>query len=278
MIEVRHLYKSFDDKEVLKDICTIFEDGKTNLIIGRSGSGKTVLMKNLVGLLEPTSGEVLYDGRDFVQMSKKEKVMMRREMGMIFQSAALFDSLSVLENVMFPLDMFSPMTLRERERRAMECLERVNLHGAEKKFPAEISGGMQKRVAIARAIVLNPKYLFCDEPNSGLDPKTSLVIDELLSAITHDLGITTIINTHDMNSVMGIGENIVFIYKGEKEWQGVSSQVMRSSNKRLTDFIFASDLLKNMREVVIENGIEFEHKKHMEQEELGERETDVVLK
>ena len=199
MIEVRHLYKSFDDKEVLKDICTVFEDGKTNLIIGRSGSGKTVLMKNLVGLLEPTSGEVLYDGRDFVRMSKNEKVMMRREMGMIFQSAALFDSLSVLENVMFPLDMFSPMTLRERERRAMECLERVNLHGAENKYPAEISGGMQKRVAIARAIVLNPKYLFCDEPNSGLDPKTSLVIDDLLSAITHDLGITTIINTHDMN-------------------------------------------------------------------------------
>ena len=259
MIEVRHLYKSFDDKEVLKDICTVFEDGKTNLIIGRSGSGKTVLMKNLVGLLEPTSGEVLYDGRDFVRMSKNEKVMMRREMGMIFQSAALFDSLSVLENVMFPLDMFSPMTLRERE------------HGAENKYPAEISGGMQKRVAIARAIVLNPKYLFCDEPNSGLDPKTSLVIDDLLSAITHDLGITTIINTHDMNSVMGIGENIVFIYKGEKEWQGVSSQVMRSSNKRLTDFIFASDLLKNMREVVIENGIEFEHKKHLEKEEPSEQ-------
>ena len=271
MIEVRHLYKSFDDKEVLKDICTVFEDGKTNLIIGRSGSGKTVLMKNLVGLLEPTSGEVLYDGRDFVRMSKNEKVMMRREMGMIFQSAALFDSLSVLENVMFPLDMFSPMTLRERERRAMECLERVNLHEAENKYPAEISGGMQKRVAIARAIVLNPKYLFCDEPNSGLDPKTSLVIDDLLSAITHDLGITTIINTHDMNSVMGIGENIVFIYKGEKEWQGVSSQVMRSSNKRLTDFIFASDLLKNMREVVIENGIEFEHKKHLEKEEPSEQ-------
>ena len=276
MIEVRHLYKSFDDKEVLKDICTVFEDGKTNLIIGRSGSGKTVLMKNLVGLLEPTSGEVLYDGRDFVRMSKNEKVMMRREMGMIFQSAALFDSLSVLENVMFPLDMFSPMTLRERERRAMECLERVNLHGAEKKYPAEISGGMQKRVAIARAIVLNPKYLFCDEPNSGLDPKTSLVIDDLLSAITHDLGITTIINTHDMNSVMGIGENIVFIYKGEKEWQGVSSQVMRSSNKRLTDFIFASDLLKNMREVVIENGIEFEHKKHMEKEEASEQDVQLT--
>ncbi|MBR5655254.1 MAG: ATP-binding cassette domain-containing protein [Prevotella sp.] len=267
MIEVCHLYKSFEDKEVLKDISTVFEDGKTNLIIGQSGSGKTVLMKNLVGLLEPTSGQVLYDGRDFVQMSKKEKVMMRREMGMIFQSAALFDSLSVLENVMFPLDMFSPMTFRERQQRAMECLERVNLRGAENKYPAEISGGMQKRVAIARAIVLNPKYLFCDEPNSGLDPKTSLVIDDLLSGITHDLGITTIINTHDMNSVMGIGENIIFIYKGEKEWQGVSSQVMHSSNRRLTDFIFASDLLKNMREVVIENDIEFEHKKHLEEGE-----------
>ncbi len=262
MIEVKHLYKSFEDKEVLKDINTVFEDGKTNLIIGQSGSGKTVLMKNLVGLLEPTSGEVLYDGRDFVNMSKNEKVMMRREMGMIFQSAALFDSLSVLENVMFPLDMFSPMNFNERKKRAMECLDRVNLVGAENKFPAEISGGMQKRVAIARAIVLNPKYLFCDEPNSGLDPKTSLVIDELLSNITHDLNITTIINTHDMNSVMGIGENILFIYKGEKEWQGVSSQVMHSDNRRLTDFIFASDLLKNMRNLVIENDIKFEHKRN----------------
>ena len=261
MIEVKNLYKSLDDKEVLHDISTVFENGKTNLIIGQSGSGKTVLMKNLVGLLEPTSGQVLYDGRDFVQMSKQEKVQMRREMGMIFQSAALFDSLSVLENVMFPLDMFSPMTLREREKQAMKCLERVNLVGAERKYPAELSGGMQKRVAIARAIVLNPKYLFCDEPNSGLDPKTSLVIDELLSSITHDLQITTIINTHDMNSVMGIGENIVFIRQGHKEWQGVSSQVMRSDNTNLTDFIFASDLLKNMRNVVIENDIEFEHKK-----------------
>ncbi len=261
MIELKHLHKSFGDREVLKDISTIFEDGKTNLIIGRSGSGKTVLMKNLVGLLEPTSGEVLYDGRDFVKMTKNEKVMMRREMGMIFQSAALFDSLSVLENVMFPLDMFSSMNYNERKKRAMECLDRVKLKDAENKYPAEISGGMQKRVAIARAIVLNPKYLFCDEPNSGLDPKTSLVIDHLLSSITHDLGITTIINTHDMNSVMGIGENILFIHKGEKEWQGESSQVMRSTNKRLTDFIFASDLLKNMRNLVIENDIEFEHKK-----------------
>ncbi|MBQ2522873.1 MAG: ATP-binding cassette domain-containing protein [Prevotella sp.] len=261
MIEVKHLHKSFGDREVLKDINTVFEDGKTNLIIGRSGSGKTVLMKNLVGLLEPTSGEVLYDGRDFVKMTKDEKVAMRREMGMIFQSAALFDSLTVLENVMFPLDMFSQMNYGERKKRAMECLDRVRLKDAGNKYPAELSGGMQKRVAIARAIVLNPKYLFCDEPNSGLDPKTSLVIDHLLSSITHELGITTIINTHDMNSVMGIGENILFIHKGEKEWQGESSQVMQSTNKRLTDFIFASDLLKNMRNLVIENDIEFKHKK-----------------
>ena len=252
MIEVKNLYKSFDDKEVLKDISTVFEDGKTNLIIGQSGSGKTVLMKNLVGLLDPTSGEVLYDGRDFVGMSKHEKVMMRREMGMIFQSAALFDSLTVLENVMFPLDMFSAMTLRERTKRAMDCLDRVNLVGAEEKFPGEISGGMQKRVAIARAIALNPKYLFCDEPNSGLDPKTSLVIDDLLQGITREFNITTIINTHDMNSVMGIGENIIFIYEGHKEWQGVSSQIMHSENTRLTDFIFASDLLKNMRQLVLD--------------------------
>ena len=255
MIEVKNLYKSFDGREVLKDISTVFEDGKTNLIIGQSGSGKTVLMKNLVGLLEPTSGEVLYDGRNFVAMSKKEKIMMRREMGMIFQSAALFDSLTVLENVMFPLDMFSYMTLREREQRAMECLERVNLIGAEKKYPGEISGGMQKRVAIARAIVLNPKYLFCDEPNSGLDPKTSLIIDDLLHGITQEFGMTTIINTHDMHSVMGIGENIIFICEGSKEWQGVSHDIMESKNTRLTDFIFASNLQKKMREAVLAIGI-----------------------
>ncbi|MBR6276454.1 MAG: ATP-binding cassette domain-containing protein [Prevotella sp.] len=253
MIEVKNLYKSFDGREVLKDISTIFEDGKTNLIIGQSGSGKTVLMKNLVGLFEPTSGQILYDGRDFVRMSKQEKIHMRREMGMIFQSAALFDSLTVLENVMFPLDMFSSMTLRDRQKRAMECLDRVNLVGAEDKFPGEISGGMQKRVAIARAIVMNPKYLFCDEPNSGLDPKTSLVIDDLLHGITQEYDITTIINTHDMNSVMGIGENIIFIYEGHKEWQGVSEDIMGSTNKRLTDFIFASDLLKEMRQAVVTN-------------------------
>ena len=247
MIEVKKLYKSFDGKEVLHDINAIFEDGKTNLIIGQSGSGKTVLMKNLVGLLSPDSGQVLYDGRDLVQMSKREQTMLRREIGMTFQGAALFDSLSVLENVMFPLDMFSSMNYRERRKRAMECLERVNLHGAEDKFPAEISGGMQKRVAIARAIVLSPKYLFCDEPNSGLDPKTSLVIDDLLTDITHDLGITTIINTHDMNSVMGIGETIIFIYKGHIEWRGTSHEVVSANNQRLNDLVFASDLFKKVK-------------------------------
>ncbi len=250
MIEVKNLYKSFGEKEVLKGIDFTFEDGKTNLIIGQSGSGKTVLMKNLVGLFAPTRGQVLYDGRNFVEMSKKEKALMRREMGMVFQGAALFDSLTVLENVMFPLDMFSKMNYNERIKRAQDCLDRVNLLEAQNKYPSEISGGMQKRAAIARAIVMNPKYLFCDEPNSGLDPKTSLVIDELLHSITQEYNMTTIINTHDMNSVMGIGENILFIYKGEKEWQGKSSQVMNSSNKRLTDFIFASDLLKEMRQTV----------------------------
>ncbi len=248
MIEIKHLYKSFEDKEVLHDINAMFENGKTNLIIGQSGSGKTVLMKNIVGLLDPTSGEVLYDGRDFVAMSKHEKVLLRREMGMIFQSAALFDSISVLENVMFPLDMFSSMNLRERTKRAMDCLDRVNLMGAEKKFPGELSGGMQKRVAIARAIALNPKYLFCDEPNSGLDPKTSLVIDELLHGITQEFQTTTIINTHDMNSVMGIGENIIFIHQGEAAWTGNKDQIMTSTNQKLNDFIFASDLFKKVKE------------------------------
>lgn len=252
MIEVRNLTKSFGDKVVLDNINVTFETGKTNLIIGQSGSGKTVLMKNLVGLLQPTSGEVLYDDRDFIRMSKNEKVQMRREMGMIFQSAALFDSLNVLENVMFPLDMFSTLNYRERVKRAQECLDRVNLIEAQQKYPGEISGGMQKRVAIARAIVMNPKYLFCDEPNSGLDPKTSLVIDELLSGITKDYNMTTIINTHDMNSVMGIGENICFIYQGHKEWQGNKDEVMTSTNEKLNDLVFASDLFRKVKEVELE--------------------------
>ncbi|BCS85634.1 MULTISPECIES: ABC transporter ATP-binding protein [Prevotella] len=254
MIEVQHLYKSFEDKSVLNDINAVFDNGKTNLIIGQSGSGKTVLMKNLVGLLNPTSGKVLYDNRDFITMSKNEKVMMRREMGMIFQSAALFDSLTVLENVMFPLDMFSSMNYKERVKRAQECLDRVNLIDAQQKFPGELSGGMQKRVAIARAIVLNPKYLFCDEPNSGLDPKTSLVIDELLSGITKEYSMTTIINTHDMNSVMAIGENILFIYKGNKEWQGTKDDIMSNTNEKLNDLVFASDLFRKVKKAEMAEG------------------------
>lgn len=248
MIEVRNLCKSFEDKQVLKGISTTFEAGKCNLIIGQSGSGKTVLMKNLVGLFEPTSGEVLYDGRNFVTMTKREKAMLRREMGMIFQNAALFDSQTVLENVMFPLDMFSNDSYKERRRRALYCLERVKLQDAGDKFPGEISGGMQKRAAIARAIALNPTYLFCDEPNSGLDPKTSLVIDELIHSITQEFGTTTVMNTHDMNSVMGIGEHIVYIHKGEAAWEGTKDEVMHSDNERLNSFIFASDLFKKIKD------------------------------
>lgn len=248
MIEVKNLNKSFGEKQVLHDINVRFEDGKTNLIIGQSGSGKTVLVKSIVGLLSPDSGQVLYDGRDFVAMKKREQVMMRREMGMVFQNSALFDSLSVLENVMFPLDMFSTKNYRERVKRAQECLERVNLLDAQDKAPGELSGGMQKRVAIARAIVLNPKYLFCDEPNSGLDPKTSLVIDGLLSGITKEFGMTTIINTHDMNSVMEIGEHITFIYHGRVEWEGNKDNVVNSDNKKLNGLVFASDLFKKVKQ------------------------------
>ena len=247
MIELKSIYKSFEDKDVLMDINARFDNGKTNLIIGQSGSGKTVLMKCIVGLLTPERGQILYDGRDFVSMNKNEKIALRREMGMIFQSAALFDSLSVLENVMFPLDMFSNDTLRDRIRRARFCLDRVNLIDAQKKYPGEISGGMQKRVAIARAIALNPQYLFCDEPNSGLDPKTSLVIDELIHDITTEYNMTTIINTHDMNSVMGIGDSIIYIYQGHKEWEGTKDEVFNATNERLNDFIFASDLLKKVK-------------------------------
>ena len=236
---------------MIKGITTSFPAGQTNLIIGQSGSGKTVLMKCIVGLLEPTKGQILYDGRDFVTMNKRERALLRREMGMIFQSAALFDSMSVLENVMFPLDMFSSMTLRERTKRAQQCLDRVNLIDAQSKFPDELSGGMQKRVAIARAIALNPKYLFCDEPNSGLDPKTSLVIDALIHDITVEYKMTTIMNTHDMNSVMGIGDSIIFIKEGRQEWTGDKTQVATSNNQALTDFIFASDLLKKARQAFV---------------------------
>ena len=256
MVEVKKLIKSFDDNVVLKDISTVFEAGITNLIIGRSGSGKTVLMKNLIGLMQPDSGEILYSGRNIIAMGKKELKLLRQEMGMLFQGSALFDSMTVLENVIFPLTMFTKNTYKERYKRAMFCLERVNLKEAEHLYPAEISGGMMKRAGIARAIALNPKYLFCDEPNSGLDPKTSLLIDDLISDITKEYKITTVINTHDMNSVMNIGEKIIFINKGRKAWEGNKDQIMHAENKALNDFVFASDLFKKVREV--ENSIESE--------------------
>ena len=255
MIEIKALSKEFPDKKVLYGIDCIFYDGKTNLIIGQSGSGKTVLMNCLVGLIPPTSGQILYDGRDLVQMNKNERTLLRREMGMLFQGSALFDSLTVLENVMFPLDMFSPLSYKDRKKRAQECLDRVNLIDAQQKFPAELSGGMQKRAAIARAISMQPKYLFCDEPNSGLDPKTSLVIDKLIHEITIENDMTTIINTHDMNSVMGIGENILYIYQGHKEWQGNCNDILTSDNERLNDFIFASDFSKQLRKSMEEHEV-----------------------
>lgn len=249
MIEVKNIIKSFEGRTVLKNISAVFEDGKTNLIIGRSGSGKTVMIKNIIGLMMPDSGEILYDGRNLTGMGKKELKVLRREMGMLFQGSALFDSMTVLENVMFPLDMFSKDTSAERLKRAEFCLDRVNLSEAGHLYPSEISGGMMKRAAIARAIALNPKYLFCDEPNSGLDPKTSLVIDDLIHDITVEYNMTTIINTHDMNSVMNIGDNIVFIKEGVKEWQGTKEEVITSNNQALNDFIFASDLFRKVKEV-----------------------------
>lgn len=260
MIEVKHLTKSFDGKEVLHDISARFDSGKTNLIIGQSGSGKTVLMKCIVGLVRPEEGEILYDGRDFLKMSGKQVKKLRQEIGMLFQGSALFDSETVLGNVMFPLTMFSDMSREEMLDRAHFCLERVNLKGAEDKFPSEISGGMQKRVAIARAIALNPKYLFCDEPNSGLDPKTSILIDELLHDITHEYNITTIINTHDMNSVLGIGENIVFINKGYREWVGDKKRIFTTTSEALNDFVFATRLFQEVKDYIISNGTREEPK------------------
>ncbi|MBQ2878921.1 MAG: ATP-binding cassette domain-containing protein [Bacteroidaceae bacterium] len=248
MIEVKNIQKRFGEQVVLEDISTIFENGKTNLIIGQSGAGKTVLLKCIVGLLVPDKGSVLYDGRNVTTFEKKERLMLRREMGMLFQNAALFDSMSVLENVMFPLEMFSNKTYKEKLKRARFCLERVNMLQAEDKSPEELSGGMQKRAAIARAIALEPRYLFCDEPNSGLDPKTSLIIDELIHDITTEYNITTIVNTHDMNSVMGIGDHITFLANGKLEWQGNKDNILDSSNKQLNDFLFSSDLLRKVKE------------------------------
>ena len=251
MIEVKNVVKSFDDKTILHGVSATFHTGKTNLIIGQSGSGKTVLMKSIVGLVTPEQGEILYDGRDLLQMNGDQIKELRKEIGMLFQGSALFDSETVLGNVMFPLIMFTKMSQAEMRDRALFCLERVNLKGADKKYSSELSGGMQKRVAIARAIALNPKYLFCDEPNSGLDPKTSILIDELLHDITHEYNITTIINTHDMNSVLGIGENIVFINKGHRDWVGDMSQIYTTDNQALNDFVFATDLFQKVKQYVI---------------------------
>ncbi len=252
MIEIQEIRKSFGQEEVLKGISSTFEDGKTNLIIGRSGSGKTVLIKCMVGLFEPTSGSVLYDGRDFSSMSFKERKAIRREIGMLFQGNALFDSQTVEENVLFPLDMFTTMTKKEKMDRVNFCLDRVQLEGANKKYPSEVSGGMQKRVGIARAIVLNPKYLFCDEPNSGLDPKTAIVIDDLIREITQDLNITTIMNTHDMNSVMGVGDKVLFLFQGEKEWEGSNREILQTDNEELNNFIFASKFLQELKNTSFE--------------------------
>lgn len=249
MIEVKNLVKSFDGREVLKGISMTFEEGKNNLIIGRSGSGKTVLLKNLIGLMRPTKGEILYDKRDLTKLSSEQIKALRQEMGMIFQGSALFDAMTVFENVYFPLDMFSKMSKSEKTKRAQSCLDRVNLEDAGHLYPSEISGGMMKRAAIARAISLNPKYLFCDEPNSGLDPQTSLVIDELISDITKEYKITTIINTHDMNSVMNIGDKIFFIQEGNLEWEGTNEQILTTKNKALNDFVFASDLFKKVKAI-----------------------------
>jgi len=249
MIEIKNIIKSFDGRVVLNNISSVFEDGKANLIIGRSGSGKTVLIKNIIGLMTPDSGEILYDGRNFMNMNKTELKVLRKEMGMLFQGSALFDSMTVLENVMFPLDVFSKDSARERKKQAEFCLERVSLSDAGHLYPSEISGGMMKRAAIARAIALKPKYLFCDEPNSGLDPKTSLIIDDLIYSITKEYNMTTVINTHDMNSVMNIGDNIIFIKEGVLEWQGDKHQAISSNNQALNDFIFASDLFRKVKDI-----------------------------
>ncbi len=258
MIEVKGVEKSFDDvggrRQVLYDINATFYDGKTNLIIGQSGSGKTVLVKNIVGLFKPDTGQILYDGRDITQMDRKQLKELRKEIGMLFQGSALFDSETVMGNVMFPLMMFSSMSAEEQRERAQFCIDRVNLTGSENKYPSELSGGMQKRAAIARAIALNPKYLFCDEPNSGLDPKTSIVIDDLLSDITHEFGITTIINTHDMNSVMGIGENIVFVNKGHVGWIGNKEEIYSQDNDDLNNFVYATDLFRDVRRYRLKHG------------------------
>ncbi|MVT07562.1 ABC transporter ATP-binding protein [Chitinophaga tropicalis] len=249
MIELVNIKKGFGEKIILPDVSAVMETGKVNLIIGSSGSGKTVMMKCMVGLMPVDQGKVLYDGQDFTNMSDHEKKEIRQQIGMLFQGSALFDSMTVEENVMFPLHMFGKGTLRDKKKRVMECLERVQLKDAAKKFPAEISGGMKKRVGIARAIVLNPKYLFCDEPNSGLDPQTSLLIDKLIKELTLEYNITTVINTHDMNTVMESGDHIVYMYQGRKQWEGSNKDIIFSKDEKLNDFIFASDFLRDAKEM-----------------------------
>lgn len=249
MIEVKNVSKYFGEKQVLKNITTQFEEGKVNLIIGRSGSGKTVMMKCLVGLHTPDEGEIVYNDRVFRKLSEKEKRELRADMGMVFQGSALFDSMTIEENVRFPLDMLKDMEYGEKMERVNFCLKRVDLENTNKLFPDELSGGMKKRAAIARAIACNPKYLFCDEPNSGLDPKTSLIIDDLIFDITHEFGITTVVNTHDLNSVITIGETISYIYEGNLAWVGNMNNVLTSDNKLLNEFIYAQPLTQRIRQV-----------------------------
>ncbi|MBS1920459.1 MAG: ATP-binding cassette domain-containing protein [Bacteroidetes bacterium] len=249
MIEVKNIKKSFGDRVVLEEISAVMKSGQCNLIIGASGSGKTVLMKCMVGLFEPDAGEVLFNGKSFTSMKHLERTEIRKEIGMLFQGSALFDSLTVEENVMFPLNMFTKWALKQKLDRVNEVLARVNLVDTNKKFPAELSGGMKKRVGIARAIVLNPKYLFCDEPNSGLDPQTSLVIDKLIREITTEYNITTVVNTHDMNSVMEIGNYILYMYKGKKEWEGTNKEIIFTKNRLLNEFIFASEFLQDAKQM-----------------------------
>lgn len=244
MIEIKDIYKSFGDNEVLKGISGKFEAGVTNLIIGGSGSGKTTLLKCMIGLHQPEKGSVLYDGREFTNLNFQERIEIRKEIGMLFQGSALFDSMTVEENIMFPLNMFTDQPLKEKLDRVNFCLNRVNLEGKNNLFPAELSGGMKKRVGIARAIAMNPRYLFCDEPNSGLDPKTSIVIDELIKELTEEYNTTTIVVTHDMNSVMGIGDYIIFLHEGKKFWEGSNKEISKTDIKELNDFVFASRFMK----------------------------------
>jgi phospholipid/cholesterol/gamma-HCH transport system ATP-binding protein len=247
MIEVKHVNKQFGANHVLQDVSATFEKGRVNLIIGASGSGKSVLTKSIVGLHEVDSGQILFDGRDLVPMENHERREIRKEIGMLFQGSALFDSMTVEQNIMFPLKMFSKMTKGEAQERVDFCLDRVNLSGRNKLYPSECSGGMQKRIAIARAIAMKPKYLFCDEPNSGLDPQTSILIDNLIREITYEFNTTTIVITHDMNSVIEIGDHVNFIYKGQNWWQGNSKEIIKTDNKEVVDFVFASEFMKKIR-------------------------------